>query len=63
MPVSPSVVLSPQTIMVDGTRIQFEVYNTDGYNYFKLRDIAYVLDGTESQFGVSFDATLAMKYQ
>lgn len=57
---SPAVVLSPQTIMVDGTKIRFEVYNIDGYNYFKLRDIAYVLNGTESQFGVSFDATLGM---
>lgn len=57
---SPSVVLSPQSVMVDGTKIRFEVYNIDGYNYFKLRDMAYVLNGTESQFGVSFDATLGM---
>ena len=49
------VVLSGQNLRVDGKRIQCEKYNIDGANYFKLRDIAYVLSGTGSSFSVSWD--------
>jgi len=38
------------TVLVDGVETKFEAYNIDGYNYFKLRDIAYALNGTEKQF-------------
>lgn len=30
---------APQTAYVDGTPVQLEAYNIDGYNYVKLRDI------------------------
>lgn len=49
-------VASPQKVYVDGTERAFEVYNIDGSNYFKLRDIAAVLNGTASQFSVDWDA-------
>ncbi len=49
------VVLSNQNLRVDGKVIQCEKYNIDGSNYFKLRDLAYVLNGTGSQFSVSWD--------
>ena len=52
----PSVVLSPQRLTVNGTPISCEKYNIDGYNYFKLRDIALLLNGTEAQFSVEWDA-------
>lgn len=50
-----NVVASPQTVYVDGTRRNFEAYNIDGNNYFKLRDIAYILSGTGSEFSVAWD--------
>lgn len=34
----------------------FLAYYINGYNYFKLRDIAAVLNGTEKQFEVGWDA-------
>ena len=50
------VMLSPQKLTVDGRTINCEKYNIDGSNYFKLRDLAYVLNGTGSQFQVGYDA-------
>lgn len=50
------VVLSPQKLMVDGEMISCEKYNIDGSNYFKLRDLAYALSSTNSQFDVAYDA-------
>lgn len=44
------------SVQVDGKAQAFDVYNIAGSNYFKLRDIAYVLNGTGSQFSVGFDA-------
>lgn len=44
-------------VLVDGKAITFEAFNINGNNYFKLRDIAYVLNGSDSQFSVGYDAT------
>ncbi|NLO49311.1 MAG: hypothetical protein GX111_13550, partial [Clostridiales bacterium] len=54
-PVTYNVVLSQQSVNINGTASAFEAYNIDGYNYFKLRDVAMVLNTTGSQFSVSFD--------
>jgi uncharacterized Zn-binding protein involved in type VI secretion len=56
-PTKHTVVLSSQAVKVDGVEKAFEVYNIDGSNYFKLRDLAFVLSGTKSQFSVDFDQT------
>jgi competence protein ComEC len=53
---APRVVASPQRVYVDGAEKSFQVYNIGGSNYFRLRDIAYVLSGTESKFSVVWDA-------
>ncbi|MGE4353267.1 MAG: S1C family serine protease [Oscillospiraceae bacterium] len=53
---TPDVVISSQSVMVDGQAQNFEAYNIDGNNYFKLRDIAYVLSGTDAQFALSYDS-------
>ena len=45
-------------VMVDGKEVQFEAYNINGNNYFKLRDIAKVLSGTSKQFEVTWDQEL-----
>ncbi len=49
------VVLSTQGLKVNGVPIRCEKYNIDGYNYFKLRDLAFLLNGTGSQFSVDYD--------
>ncbi len=52
---APKVVRSPQKLTVDGQNVACEKYNIDGFNYFKLRDLACLLSGSESQFSVSYD--------
>ena len=46
---------SGQKITVDDEYVDLRVYNIEGYNYFMLRDLAYVLNGSKSQFEVSWD--------
>lgn len=53
------VQLTKQNLSVNGKAQDTEIYNIDGYNYFKLRDIAKLLNGTGSQFSVDYDATSA----
>lgn len=50
-----SITVSPQNVTIDGVKKAFEVYNIDGNNFFKLRDVAYSLNGTGSQFSVDFN--------
>lgn len=47
---------SPQKLSVDGTDADCDKYNIDGSNYFKLRDLAYLLSKSDSRFSVAFDA-------
>ena len=51
----PAVTATNQTITVDGKAVTAEVYNIDGSNYFKLRDVAQMLNGTAAQFSVGYD--------
>lgn len=53
-----TVVLSDWSLMVDGRVLNCEKYNINGSNYFKLRDLAYALNGSRSQFAVEFDRDL-----
>ncbi len=48
------VVPTSQRLTVNGVEKATEIYNIDGSNYFKLRDLAMLLNGTGSQFGVGF---------
>lgn len=43
------------SVIVDGKQVAFDAYNIDGSNYFKLRDLAKVVSGTQKQFDVSWD--------
>ena len=47
---------TPSAVLVNGENVSFDAYNINGSNYFKLRDIAYALNGTEKQFEVGYDA-------
>jgi len=42
-------------MLVNGENVAFDAYNIEGNNYFKLRDLAYILNGTEKQFDVGWD--------
>jgi len=44
-----------QALSVDGAIKTCEVYNIGDLNYFRLRDLAYLLNGTGSQFAVGWD--------
>ena len=42
-------------VVVNGENVAFDAYNIDDSNYFKLRDLAYVLNLEEDSFEVSWD--------
>ena len=42
-------------IYVDGRLIEFEAYTINGNNYFKLRDLATAVRGSEKNFEVTWD--------
>ena len=56
IPPKPKVAPTNQKLTVDGVAKNTEIYNIDGSNYFKLRDIAALLNGTDSEFSVDYDA-------
>lgn len=65
-PVSPSA-LEPTTVtaipaksavLIDGQTVAFDAYNIKGNNYFKLRDLAYTLSGTDARFDVVWSQDL-----
>lgn len=43
------------TVTVNGKAVAFDAYNIQGSNYFKLRDLAFTLNGTAKQFSVGWD--------
>jgi hypothetical protein len=44
------------SVLVNGETVAFDAYSINGNNYFKLRDLAYVLSGSEKQFEVGWDS-------
>ena len=56
-PAEDVVVPSNQALQVNGEAVTgAQVYNINGSNYFKLRDVAALLSGTGSQFALEYDA-------
>ena len=47
---------SISTVLVNGRIVAFDAYNINDNNYFKLRDLAYTLSGSEKQFDLDWDA-------
>ncbi|MCL1859126.1 MAG: copper amine oxidase N-terminal domain-containing protein [Oscillospiraceae bacterium] len=45
-------------VLVNDKEVSFDSYNINGNNYFKLRDLAYILNGTGCQFEVIWDGGL-----
>ncbi len=50
-----NAVSTSSDVYVDGELVKFPTYNIDGNNYVKLRDLAFVIDGTEKQFNVDWN--------
>ena len=50
------IVPSTHHVQVNGEAVNPQAYNIDGYNYFKLRDLAYLLNGTTISFNVTWDS-------
>ena len=44
-----NAVYAPSKVLVDGEEYKFEAYNIEGNNYFKLRDIAMLLNKNNAQ--------------
>lgn len=42
------------TVYINNTPVQFEIYKLGGSEYYKLRDLAKALNGTENQFDVGY---------
>ena len=45
-------------VNVNGSGASFDAYNINGNNYFKLRDVAKIVNGTEKQFEVEWDTKI-----
>ncbi|MCL2852084.1 MAG: copper amine oxidase N-terminal domain-containing protein [Defluviitaleaceae bacterium] len=52
---STEALASHHSVLVDGELVAFRAFNIGGSNFFMLRDIAYALNGTSSQFEVGWD--------
>lgn len=59
VPAPATATAAPTTapVLVNSASTAFEAYNINGNNYFKLRDLAKVVDGTEKNFEVTWDGT------
>lgn len=54
---APKVAVSGHTFKVNSKNVAPQAYNIDGYNYFKLRDVAYLLADTTAPFNVTWSAS------
>ena len=54
---APKVAVLGHTFKVNGKTVAPQAYNIDGYNYFKLRDVAYLLADTTAPFNVTWSAS------
>ena len=43
-------------VFINGKQVAFDAYTIRGSNYFKLRDLAYSLNGTSKQFDIAWDS-------
>ena len=53
---------SAQKFALDGKPVQLTAYNIDGYNHVMLRSLAALLNGTDKQFSVTWDAGKKIVY-
>ena len=51
---------SQDKVAVNGQQVKMQAYNINGYNYFKLRDVAKMLVNLPDEFSVDYDAAKQM---
>ncbi len=51
-----TIIVSTAMVTVDGEAVEMAAYEINDNNYFKLRDVAAAVAGTEKQFDVAWDA-------
>ena len=49
-----SAALSYHKVILNGIEVDLEAYFINGFNHFKLRDLAFILNGTNKQFSVDW---------
>lgn len=56
-PVTDNITAAPTTskVLVNGAAVEFDAYTINGNNYFKLRDVAKIVSGSEKQFEVTWN--------
>jgi hypothetical protein len=54
-PITPTAIPTSSSILLDGKSVKLECYTIDGFNYFKLRDIAMILQDTPNKFDVKWE--------
>lgn len=54
------VMRSGQRVTVNGTEVKPDIYNINGNNYFKLRDLAVLLTDTDGQFVVRYNGNTGL---
>ncbi|MDR1328684.1 MAG: hypothetical protein LBK23_03705 [Oscillospiraceae bacterium] len=54
-PPPPNAMPTSSTVYVNSRPVAFDAYLINGNNYFKLRDLAYTLNGTNKQFETEWD--------
>ena len=52
-----AAVPTQSAVLIDGKKVPFDAFTVDGNNYFKLRDLAKVLNGTKKQFEIGWDSS------
>lgn len=57
-PANPNYQVSVQNLYVNGTAKTLNAVNIKGNNFLKLRDLAYLLDGTSKQFNVTYTESI-----
>ncbi len=58
LPQNTTAMATAATVVVNGKKVEFEAYEIAGYNFFKLRDLAYTLSGSEKQFNVVWNDSI-----
>ncbi|MFB0919811.1 MAG: leucine-rich repeat domain-containing protein [Oscillospiraceae bacterium] len=61
-PLSLSAFSTSSAVQVNGKTVAFEAYNIYGNNYFKLRDLAKVISGTDRQFSIDIVSANSVIY-
>ncbi len=55
LPQAAKAMAASANVIVNGKKVEFEAYEIAGYNFFKLRDLAHTLSGSEKQFNVNWN--------